>query len=138
MNQDTSKSIFAGIIGTGTMTISMLMAPNNGMREMTLWKILSVGMGVSVVVAWFLHFLIGILFALGYNCAFAPNFDIQSTWLKGATFGIAAVVLSLIGMKIIGEIFDIPRLEGSMPMRLTAMLIGHVVFGVVMAKTMEE
>ena len=138
MNQNISKSIFAGIIATTAMTIIMVMAPNIGMPEMAPWKLLSGAMGVSIIVGWVLHFVMGILFALGYSFVFAPNVNIQNTWVKGVVFGIAAVVVAQIGMQVMGMVFEMPPMDGSMPMRLMAMLVGHVVFGIVTVKIIEK
>lgn len=138
MNQNISKSIFAGIIATTAMTIIMIMAPNIGMPEMAPWKLLSGAMGVSIIVGWVLHFVMGILFALGYSFVFAPNVNIQNTWVKGVVFGIAAVVVAQIGMQVMGMVFEMPPMDGSMPMRLMAMLVGHVVFGLVTVKIIEK
>ena len=138
MNQNISKSIFAGIIATTAMTIIMVMAPNIGMPEMAPWKLLSGAMGVSIIVGWVLHFVMGILFALGYSFVFAPNVNIQNTWVKGVVFGIAAVVVAQIGMQVMGMVFEMPPMDGSMPMRLMAMLVGHVVFGLVTVKIIEK
>lgn len=134
MNKTISKSVFAGIIATAAMTIIMLMAPNIGMPEMAPWKILSSALIVSLVEGWVLHFVMGILLAFGYSYVFAPNVNIQNTWIKGVVFGIAAVVVAQIGMKLMGMVFEMPPMDGSMPMRLMAMLIGHIVFGIVTVK----
>lgn len=138
MNPNISKSIFAGILATVAMTIIMLIAPNIGMPEMAPWKLLSGAMGVSIIVGWVLHFVMGILFALGYSYVFALRINIQNTWVKGVLFGIAAVVVAQIGMKILGTIFEMPPMDGTMPMRLIAMLVGHIVFGLVTVKTIEK
>ncbi|WP_276165396.1 hypothetical protein [Zobellia alginiliquefaciens] len=75
-----------------------------------------------------------ILFALGYGYVFAPKTNISNLFLKGIAFGIVALIKAQIGMKIRGMLFEMPPMDGSMPMRLLAMLIGHIVFGVVTVK----
>lgn len=135
MKNQLTKYVLAGILGTIVMTIVMMVAPNMGMPEMAPWKLLSGTLGVPIVVGWILHFMMGILFALGYGYVFAPNVHIKNIWLKGVAFGIAALIVAQIGMQIMGMMFEMPPLDGSMQMRLVAMLIGHIVFGVVTVRT---
>ncbi|HDZ06108.1 hypothetical protein LCGC14_0129240 [marine sediment metagenome] len=135
MGNQLSKYVLAGVLGTIVMTIVMIMAPNLGMPEMAPWKLLSGAMGVPIIIGWIMHFIIGILFALGYGYVFAPNVSIKNIWLKGIAFGIVALILAQIGMQVMGIMFEMPPMDGSMPMRLVAMLIGHLVFGVVTVKS---
>lgn len=135
MDKQLSRYVLAGILGTIVMTLIMVMAPNLGMPEMAPWKLLAGAMGVPIVVGWIMHFVNGIIFALGYGYLFAPNVIITNIWLKGIAFGIVALILAQIGMQVMGMMLEMPPMNGSMPMRLVAMLIGHLVFGVVTVKT---
>lgn len=135
MKNELPKLVLAGILGTVVMTIIMIIAPHMGMPEMAPWKLLAGAMGVPIVVGWIMHFMMGILFALGYGYVFAPNVSITNLWLKGIAFGIVALILAQVGMKVMGMMLEMPPMDGSMPMRLVAMLIGHLVFGVVTVKT---
>ena len=90
MDKQLSRYVLAGILGTIVMTLIMVMAPNLGMPEMAPWKLLAGAMGVPIVVGWIMHFVIGIIFALGYGYLFAPNVIITNIWLKGIAFGIVA------------------------------------------------
>jgi len=134
MNHQFTKYVAAGILGTVIMTLIMIMAPNIGMPEMAPWKLLAGAMGVSITIGWILHFIMGITFALLYGYIFAPNVSITNIWLKGIAFGIVALVLAQIGMKVMGMLLEMPPMDGSMPMRLVAMTIGHIVFGMVTAR----
>nr|WP_299779713.1 hypothetical protein [uncultured Formosa sp.] len=116
------------------MTIIMVIAPNMGMPKMAPWELLSGAMGVSMVLGWVMHFVIGILYGLGYGFVFAPKVHIHNIWLKGIVFGMLALITAQIGMQVMGMIFQIPQIKGAMPLRLIAMLIGHIVFGIVTAK----
>ncbi|CAM3577295.1 DUF6789 family protein [Zobellia roscoffensis] len=135
MKNELPKLVLAGILGTVVMTIIMLVAPHMGMPEMAPWKLLAGAMNLPITVGWVLHFLMGILFALGYGYVFAPKVNISNLFLKGIAFGIVALIMAQIGMKVMGVLFEMPPMDGSMPMRLVAMSIGHIVFGVVTVKT---
>ncbi|SIQ63046.1 DUF6789 family protein [Maribacter ulvicola] len=134
MKSELTQFILAGILGTVVMTIIMLVAPHMGMPEMAPWKLLAGTLNVPIAVGWILHFIMGILFALFYEYVFAPKVNISNLFLKGIAFGIVALILAQIGMEVLGMLFEMPPMDGSMPMRLLAMLIGHVVFGVVTVK----
>ncbi|MUH36188.1 hypothetical protein D9O36_10075 [Zobellia amurskyensis] len=135
MDNQLTKYVLAGILGTVVMTIIMMIAPHMGMPEMAPWKLLAGTMGVPLIVGWIMHFMMGILFALGYGYIFVPNVSIENLWFKGIVFGVAAVIVAQLGMKVMGMMLEMPPMDGSLPMRLVAMLIGHIVFGVVTVKT---
>ena len=134
MKSEVTKFVLAGILGTVVMTVIMMVAPNMGMPQMAPWKLLAGTLNVPIAVGWILHFIMGILFALFYGYVFASKVNISNLFLKGIAFGIVALILAQLGMKVMGLLFEMPHMDGSMPMRLLAMLIGHVVFGVVTVK----
>ncbi len=134
MNIKIQKSILAGLIGTAIMTAVMLVAPMMGMPKMSPPKMLSGLLGLPVIVGWIMHFIIGIVFAFGYTylCIFKDK--INNIWLKGAVFGIVVFVFAQIMMAIMGMMMPMPEAEGSMILAVTGSLIGHIIFGMVVAK----
>ncbi|WP_159023341.1 DUF6789 family protein [Formosa sp. L2A11] len=125
MNNKIPKYIAASILGTVAMTIIMAVAPNIGLPKMVPWELLAKAMDVSLVIGWIMHFVIGILFGLGYVFVFAPKVHIQNIWLKGIVFGVLVLISTQIGMA---------SLNGFINIRLTAFLIPYIVFGMVTAK----
>lgn len=129
------KSILAGIAATIAMTIFALMAPLMGMPEMNPPKMLSEMMGFSIVVGWVMHFMIGIIFALSYVFVFLPILHkISSPLWRGVIFGIAIFIFAQIMMAIMGAVMGgMPMPEGSMMPMMIGSLVGHIVYGIVVA-----
>lgn len=134
MNIKIQKSILAGLIGTAIMTSVMLVAPMMGMPKMSPPKMLSGLLGLPTVVGWMMHFIIGIVFAFGYTYLCIFKHKINNIWLKGSVFGIVVFVFAQIMMAIMGRMMPMPEAEGSMILAVMGSLIGHIIFGMVVAK----
>ena len=138
MNTRIQKTILAGIIGTAIMTVVMMVAPTMGMPKMSPPKMLSGMLGMPVVVGWIMHFMIGIMFAFAYTYLCIFKHKISNVWLKGAVFGIIAFVFAQIMMGIMGMMMPMPKMEGSMVLMAIGSLMGHIIFGMAVAKTVGE
>lgn len=138
MNSKILKSILAGIIGTAIMTIVMMIAPMMGMPKMSPPKMLAGILGMPEFVGWLMHFMIGIIFAFVYTYLCIFKHKIKNVWLKGAVFGIIAFVFAQIMMAIMGMMMPMPTMEGSMVLTAIGSLIGHIIFGMAVAKTVGE
>lgn len=92
-------------------------------------------MNVSILVGWIMHFMIGIIFALAYTYLFAPKVNINNNIVKGAVFGFSVFIFAQITMAIMGAIFPMPAMEGSMILTMIGSIIGHVIFGIGVSKT---
>lgn len=132
---NTSKTILAGVIGTAIMTMVMFIAPMMGMPKMSPPDMLAGMMGMPVAIGWIMHFMIGIIFAFAYSNLFAPKVKIDSIYAKGAIFGFAAFVFAQIAMAMMGAIFPMPPMEGSMMLTMIGSIMGHVIFGMAVSKT---
>lgn len=138
MNTKIQKSILAGIIGTAIMTVVMMVAPMMGMPKMSPPEMLSGMLGMPVFVGWVMHFMIGIMFAFAYTYLCIFKHKISNVWLKGAVFGIIAFVFAQIMMAIMGAMMPMPKMEGSMMLTIIGSLMGHIIFGMAVAKTVEN
>jgi len=135
MNSKNKKSILAGIIGTIIMTIIMMLAPTIGLPKMSPPEMLSTMLGVSIIVGWPLHFMIGVMFAFFYTYVYTNKWKNSNIYLKGGTFGIIVFVFAQIMMSIMGTIMPMPKMEDSMIFTVIGSLIGHIVYGITVAKT---
>lgn len=135
MSTKLQSSIIGGIVATIAMTIVIFVAPMMGMPKMNPPKMLAVTMGMPVAVGWIMHFIIGIIFALGYGYLFLPKAQkIGSKIAKGAIYGVIIFIVAQIMMQIMGAMFpSMPSPQGSMVLIIIGSLIGHVVFGIVVA-----
>ena len=135
MESSISKSILGGIVGTIFMTIIMIVVPVMGIPKMSPPDMLAGMMNVPIIVGWIMHFMIGIIFALAYVYLFAPKVNIDNLVVKGAVFGFALFIFAQIAMAIMGAIFSMPAMEGSMILAIIGSIISHVVFGIGVSKT---
>lgn len=137
MVSKNQKSILAGIIGTVLMTVVMMVGPMMGMPKMSPPEMLSGILGMPVFVGWIMHFMIGIMFAFAYTFLLSCKLP-GNVYVKGLIFGVIAFVFAQIMMAIIGVLMPMPKMEGSMMMILLGSLIGHIIFGIAVSKTVGD
>lgn len=135
MNTQIKKTVLAGIIGTVIMTAVMMIAQMMGMPKMSPPKMLAGAMGLPIAVGFIMHFMVGIGFAFFYTFLVAPILKICNLYLKGAVFGVIAFVMAQTMMIVMGTILPMEGPTGPLFMVMIAGLMGHVIFGVVVAKT---
>lgn len=135
MNPKIQQALLAGFVGTAAMTAVMMMAPMMGFPKMSAAGMLSMMMGVPMVVGWMMHFMIGIVFAVAYALFFQNVVKgIGSPLLRGVVFGMAVFVFAQIMMALMGAMMGgMPPMEGSKVMMIMGSIIGHLVFGIVVA-----
>jgi len=140
MKNKIQKSILAGIIGTAVMTMVMFIAPMMGMPKMSPPAMLSMMMGLPISVGWIMHFMIGVIFAITYGFIFINVVKkLANNILKGAIFGMAVFIFAQIAMAIMGSMLGgMPPMEGSMMLVMAGSIIGHVIFGIVVALIVKE
>lgn len=135
MNTKIQKTILAGTIGTAIMTLVTMIAPMMGMPKMSPPQMLSSMLGVPVIVGWIMHFIIGIMFAFIYTFLCITKWKINNVYLKGVVFGVIAFIVAQIAMFLMGKMMTMPTMEGSMMAMMIGSLMGHIVFGMAVAKT---
>jgi uncharacterized membrane protein YagU involved in acid resistance len=91
-------------------------------------------MGLPIIIGWIMHFMIGIVFALGYMVLFLPKIKIQNHVIKGAVYGFAVFLFAQIAFAIMSMIMGpMPPPEGGMITMMIGSIIGHVMFGIPVA-----
>lgn len=135
MNSKISKSILAGVIGTALMSLVMFVAPMMGMPKMSPPDMLAGMMGMPIIAGWVMHFMIGIIFAFAYTYLFAPKVKISNLFLKGAVFGFVVFIFAQIMLAIMGAMFPMPKMEGSIMLIMMGSIIGHIIYGMAVSKT---
>ena len=134
MKPSLQNTILAGIVGTAVMTVVMFLAPMMGLPEMNAAAMLSMMTGFPIVVGWLMHFMIGIIFALGYTLLFFSNVKIQNRIAKGAVFGFTVFIFAQIAIAMMGAIMGgMPAPEGGMILMMIGSVIGHVMYGIPIA-----
>jgi uncharacterized membrane protein YagU involved in acid resistance len=133
MKSKIAQTIISGLVATAVMTGVGLMAPYMGLPKMNPAEMLSGMMGVSLMVGYLMHFMIGIIFAAAYVYLFNPKVHISSKLLKGVLFGFAVFIFAQVMMFIIGKIMPMPMPQDNMMLMMLGSLIGHLVYGIVVA-----
>lgn len=137
MQSKIQQSVVSGIVATIVMTLLMVFGGAMGMPKMSPPVMLAAMMGMPVVIGWIIHFLIGIIFAAGYVFLFNNWLKkISNKYLRGAVYGIVAFVVAQIGIPVMESIFgsgNIPAPEGSKALMMIGSIMGHIVFGIVIA-----
>jgi uncharacterized membrane protein YagU involved in acid resistance len=131
-------SIIAGLLGTLVMTVLMAMAPWMGMPRMDIIGMLgamfTASKGTSRVFGTLAHFMMGVIFAIIYSLLW--NLGIGSpAWLWGLIFGAIHGVVAMVMMPVMMKMHPRPpQMNGGLLM-MVGLLIGHMVFGLVVALT---
>lgn len=137
MNTKIQKTILAGIIGTAIMTLVMMVAPMMGMPKMSPPEMLSGMLGMPIFAGWIIHFMIGIMFAFAYTYLLAPKVKIGNLFVKGAVFGFVVFIFAQIMLAIMGAMLPMPEMEGSMILVMIGSIIGHIIYGMAVSKTVK-
>jgi uncharacterized membrane protein YagU involved in acid resistance len=134
MTNKLGRSILAGVIATAVMTGMMFMAPMMGLPKMNIPQILSGMLGVSILIGWMMHFMIGIIFAIVYVYLFNPRVHIHNGAGKGLVYGIVVFVFAQIMMFLMSKMMPMPAssMETNMVLMMVGSLIGHLVFGLLL------
>jgi len=130
MKSKIAQSVIAGLVATAVMTGFMFLAPMMGLPKMNPAVMLSGMMGVSLMVGYLMHCMIGIIFAAVYVYLFNKKVHISSKLVKGVLFGFAVFVFAQVIMFIIGKIMPMPMPQDNMMLMMLGSLIGHLVYGI--------
>ena len=134
MKPTLQNTALAGIAGTIVMTVVTFLAPYMGLPKMSPPEMLASMMGFPVIVGWAAHFMIGVIFALGYSYLFLQLLKTSNLIVKGALFGIAVFVFAQIMMAVMGAVLGgMPKPESGMALLIVGSLIGHIMYGVPVA-----
>ena len=131
MKSKIAQSVIAGLVATAVMTGFIFLAPMMGLPKMNPAEMLSGMMGVPLMVGYLMHCMIGIIFAAAYVYLFNPKVRIQSKLIKGSLFGFAVFIFAQVMIFIIGKLM--PMAEDNMMLIMLGSLIGHLVYGIVVA-----
>ena len=133
MKSKIAQSVIAGLAATAVMTGFIFLAPMMGLPKMNPAEMLSGMMGVPLIVGYLMHCMIGIIFAAAYVYLFNPKVRIQSKLVKGSLFGFAVFIFAQVMIFIIGKLMPMPMAEDNMMLIMLGSLIGHLVYGIVVA-----
>lgn len=126
-----AKGMLAGLAATVALSLLMLMKGAVGLiPALDPIGMIAMMMGVSVAIAWGVHFMIGAVIWGGAFAFFEPRLPGGEFWLKGVVFGIGAWLIMMVAMMpMAGAGFFGMQLGMMAPVMTLAM---HLVFGAVL------
>ncbi len=129
-------AIIAGLAGTVIMTILMMLAPMMGLPKMDIIGMLGAmftkSPGSGKIIGLVIHFMMGVIFAVIY--AFLWNAGLGSpTWLWGLIFGFVHGIVVIITMPMMLKTHPRPPAITPGPGLMIGQIMGHLVFGLVVA-----
>ncbi|MFC1878938.1 DUF6789 family protein [Chloroflexota bacterium] len=131
-------AIIAGLVGTLVMTIMMVIAPRMGMPKMDIMGMLgsmfTSEQGSAKMIGAVIHFMMGAIFGLIYAFVWSQGIG-SATWLWGLIFGAVHTVVIIIMMPIMMKMHPRPPQTDGGLMMVVGQLMGHLVFGLVVALT---
>ena len=139
---DWTGIVIAGLVGTAVITVLMYAGPMMGMPRMDIAQMLGsmalpIG-GAAFAVGMAAHFVSGVVFAIVYALVWA-GLGVAPSWWTGLLFGAVHFVVAGMGMAMMPALH--PKIKkGSLPSPMAGgakgvagMLMGHLVFGLVVA-----
>jgi uncharacterized membrane protein YagU involved in acid resistance len=131
-------SIIAGLLGTLVMTLLMYLAPKMGLLKMDIIGLLgtmfTTSEGASRVIGTLAHLMMGVIFAIVYALLWTLGLG-NSIWLWGLIFGAIHGVIAVGMMPLMVKMHPRPPQMESSPMMVVGLLMGHLIFGLVVALT---
>ncbi len=138
-------AIVAGVVGTVVISMVMAMAPRMGMPKMAIWEMLGsmFDKDGNNVLGWIAHFMMGVIFAIIYAALWSAGVGGVNVG-SGALFGVvhwlaAGLVMGGVPMLHAGikagtvQAPGVYMLSSGGVMAFLGGLIGHVIYGVVVA-----
>lgn len=137
-------AIVAGLVGTAVISMLMAMGPRMGMPKMAIWEMLGTMFSkeANLALGWIIHFMMGVIFAIIYAALWAAGIG-SATWLNGAIFGavhfvVAGLAMGGMPMMHAGIKAGTVKAPGILMLNVGVMglmgaLIGHIVYGLVVA-----
>lgn len=133
---DVASAIWSGILGTAAMTLLMYAAPLTGMPKMDmigmLGKMFTANSSVAYPLGTVIHFMMGALFAVAYAWLWSLGLGV-GTWRWGVLYGLIHGVIAAMVMPMMIKMHPRPPEMQMGGLAVAGILMGHAVFGLVVA-----
>lgn len=134
-NAHLSRAILAGVVGTIGMTAFMMMGNLMGI-QMNVPKMLASMFGGNLIIGWGMHFMVGIILALGYEYFAITRIKINNPLIRGTVYGIvpwfAAQVMVMPMMNIMNGMSYFDGFFSGSIIMASASLMAHLLFGLIL------
>lgn len=133
---DIANAIWAGLLGTAVMTALMYVAPYMGMPRMDmlgmLGKMFTGNASIAYPLGAVMHFAMGALFAVVYAWLWSLGLG-APVWTSGIVFGLVHGAVAAAVMPVMIRVHPRPPDMQMGPVMIAGLLMGHAVFGLVVA-----
>lgn len=133
---DVASAIWSGIAGTVVMTALMYAAPLMGMPKMDmigmLGKMFTGNPSVAYPLGTLIHFMMGALFAVVYAWLWSLGIG-AGTWGWGIVYGLVHGAIAAMVMPMMIKMHPRPPEMQMGALAVLGILMGHAVFGLVVA-----
>jgi hypothetical protein len=133
---DVVSAIWAGLIGTAVMTALIYAGPIMGMPKMDmigmLGKMFTGNASVAYPLGTVIHFMMGALFAILYAWLWSLGWG-DATWGWGIVYGLVHGVVAAMVMPMMIRMHPRPPEMQMGAMGVVGILMGHAVFGLIVA-----
>jgi uncharacterized membrane protein YagU involved in acid resistance len=131
-------AVFAGLIGTGVMTVLLYLAPSIGMTRVDiigmLGTVFSPRRGLIPILGVIVHLAVGVVFAIVYALFWSAGVGVD-IWYWGLIFGAAHGLIATIAIPLMMWIHPRPpETSGGLKM-VGGLLLGHTIYGLIVAIT---
>jgi hypothetical protein len=139
------NAVIAGLTASLVFSIVLAMAPKMGMPKMDIVSLLGSMFSPkpNQALGWMMHLMMGVIFALIYAFLWSSGIS-AATWVGGLIFGtgqwlVVGMVMGMIPMMHIGIKSGAVQAPGVWmtnnggPMAFMGGLVGHMIFGIVIA-----
>jgi uncharacterized membrane protein YagU involved in acid resistance len=138
MEFNVLAAVFAGLIGTGVMTLLLYAAPLIGMTRIDiigmLGTVFSPRRGLIPILGVIAHLAIGIVFAIIYALFWSAGVG-ADIWYWGLIFGAAHGLITIVAVPLLMRIHPRPRQTSGGLKMVGGLLLGHTIYGLVVAVT---
>jgi hypothetical protein len=133
---DFASAVWAGLIGTAVMTALIYMGPMMGMPKMDmigmLGKMFTGNPSVAYPLGTVIHFMMGVLFAILYAWLWSLGLG-TSSWAWGILYGLIHGAVAAMVMPMMIRMHPRPPEMKMGGMSVVGILMGHAVFGLIVA-----
>lgn len=134
MNQKLKKTLLGGLAGTTLMTAFMHAGPLVGMSVVSTPEMLACFFCLPLVIGWFMHTIIGAMFALIYAYGFVSIWKTGNILWKGAVYGVIIFIFAQLVFAVMSLFKPLPNMDAPAEFVTFSSLTGHVLFGLVLSK----
>lgn len=137
MKNQLAIVMLSGIAGSFGMSLVLSLLAMLGLPKLSPPDMMAQMIDMPLFTGWFMHLMIGIMFALTYRVMLYGRLMGLRLPLRGLLLGIAAFIGGQVGMGVMGLFLPFPEQAGAPAMIMIASVVGHIAYGEVVVWIVE-